>query len=39
MRRLNMQDTMRDTCLTDLAGICYKLTATYGESNSVFAKA
>ena len=33
------QDTMRDTCLTNLAGICYNLTATYDESNLVFAKA
>lgn len=39
MRRLNMQDTMRNTCLTDLAGIWYNLIATYGESNPSFAKA
>ncbi len=28
-----VQDIMRETCLTDLAGIWYNLVATYSESN------
>ena len=30
---LAMQDTMRETCLTDLAGIWYNLVVTYSESH------
>ena len=36
---LPMQDTMRETCLTDLAGIWYNLVATYSESNPDLAEA
>ena len=34
-----MQDTMRETCLTDLAGIWYNLVATYSESSPDLAEA
>ena len=36
---LPMQDTMRETCLTNLAGIWYNLVATYSESNPDLAEA
>ena len=34
-----VQDTMRETCMTDLAGIWYNLVATYSESNPELAEA
>ena len=34
-----VQDIMRETCLTDLAGIWYKLVATYSESSPDLAEA
>lgn len=36
---MTAQDTVRDTCLTDLAGIWYNLVATYSESNPDLAEA
>lgn len=34
-----VQDVMRETCLTDLAGIWYNLVATYSESSPDLAEA
>ncbi len=39
MISLLVQDTMRETCMTDLAGIWYNLVATYSESNPELAEA
>ncbi|CAK0782799.1 hypothetical protein CVIRNUC_005994 [Coccomyxa viridis] len=36
---MEFKDTMRETCLTDLAGIWYNLVATYSESNPDLAEA
>ena len=36
---LDVQDIMRETCMTDLAGIWYNLVATYSKSNPELAEA